>query len=333
MPVPPVCVLLPAALSPATSLRRRNRSWETLPSAHPNRQLHAAHPPPKRAERRATSDQPVDCVRVCDHPCGHPADARRPGTAPLAPAAANGQTATPAFEGWYRNPDGTFSLSFGYYNRNTTEVLSVPIGPDNFVSPGDPNQGQPTLLLSATTLGRVRGEGAGGFRRPEESRLDGEDSRTRRSRFPAACAKNGRSTRSRAKRAPTTRRQCSTSTKADRRRAGPAGITVERIGDRRQAAHAQPLLRRTMARVGALTRGGAPVTLTWFTHQGPAQATFAPPTARLTPTGGTSTHDGDLQQAGRLHPSRARDTIPMMVAAGHSQCCWTNAFVKVRVTP
>ncbi len=49
--------------------------------------------------------------------------------APLAPTAANGQTATPAFEGWYRNPDGTYSISFGYYNRNTTEVLSMPIGP------------------------------------------------------------------------------------------------------------------------------------------------------------------------------------------------------------
>ena len=65
---------------------------------------------------------------------------------PLAPSAANGQSATPAFEGWYKNPDGTYSISFGYYNRNTTEVLSVPIGPDNFVSPGDPNQGQPAFL-------------------------------------------------------------------------------------------------------------------------------------------------------------------------------------------
>ena len=66
--------------------------------------------------------------------------------APLAPAAPNGQTVTPAFEGWYRNPDGTYSISFGYYNRNTTEVLSVPIGPDNFVSPGNPNQGQPAYF-------------------------------------------------------------------------------------------------------------------------------------------------------------------------------------------
>jgi hypothetical protein len=65
---------------------------------------------------------------------------------PLAPLSPSGQTATPAFEGWYKNADGTYSLSFGYYNRNATEVLNIPLGPDNFVSPGNPDQGQPTYF-------------------------------------------------------------------------------------------------------------------------------------------------------------------------------------------
>src|SRR5438132_3545107 len=63
---------------------------------------------------------------------------------PLAVAKSSGQTVTPAFEGWYRNPDGTFSISLGYYNRNAEEVVSVPIGAANRVEPGPPNQGQPT---------------------------------------------------------------------------------------------------------------------------------------------------------------------------------------------
>jgi len=63
---------------------------------------------------------------------------------PLAPLAKSGQTVTPAFEGWYRNPDGSFSISFGYYNRNTAEVIEIPVGADNFIAPGDSNQGQPT---------------------------------------------------------------------------------------------------------------------------------------------------------------------------------------------
>src|SRR5215217_7768121 len=71
---------------------------------------------------------------VCVVALSHAVPARAQG--PLAPLKASGQTVTPAFEGWYRNPDGTFSISFGYYNRNTEESLEIPIGPDNFVEPG-----------------------------------------------------------------------------------------------------------------------------------------------------------------------------------------------------
>src|SRR5262245_11388546 len=63
---------------------------------------------------------------------------------PFAVARSSGQTVTPAYEGWYKNPDGTFSLSFGYLNRNAEEVVDIPLGPNNFIEPGDQNQGQPT---------------------------------------------------------------------------------------------------------------------------------------------------------------------------------------------
>ena len=51
---------------------------------------------------------------------------------------------TPAYEGWYENADGTYSLSFGYYNRNTGEVLEIPLGPDNMIEPAGLAQNQPT---------------------------------------------------------------------------------------------------------------------------------------------------------------------------------------------
>ena len=65
---------------------------------------------------------------------------------PLTPISTSGRSVTPVFEGWYVNPDGTFSISFGYYNRNSEEVLEIPVGPDNFIEPGDANQGQPTVF-------------------------------------------------------------------------------------------------------------------------------------------------------------------------------------------
>jgi hypothetical protein len=62
---------------------------------------------------------------------------------------ARGQNVVAAFDGWERNPDGTFGMVFSYYNRNYSEVLDIPVGPDNSVEPGGPDQGQPTHFLPA----------------------------------------------------------------------------------------------------------------------------------------------------------------------------------------
>jgi autonomous glycyl radical cofactor GrcA len=51
---------------------------------------------------------------------------------------------SPAYEGWWPNEDGSFTLFFGYMNTNWLEELDVPIGPDNNIEPGGPDQGQPT---------------------------------------------------------------------------------------------------------------------------------------------------------------------------------------------
>jgi hypothetical protein len=70
--------------------------------------------------------------------------AAQQGGLPLDPARERGASVTPAYEGWYPNPDGSFTLLIGYYNRNTKETLDIPVGPNNKIEPGDPDQGQPT---------------------------------------------------------------------------------------------------------------------------------------------------------------------------------------------
>ena len=57
---------------------------------------------------------------------------------------AKGQDVVPAFEGWERNPDGSFNMVFGYMNRNYEEEIDLPVGPDNMIEPGPADQGQPT---------------------------------------------------------------------------------------------------------------------------------------------------------------------------------------------
>ena len=58
-----------------------------------------------------------------------------------------GQDVVPAYEGWLRNPDGTFTFVFGYFNRNWQEELVIPAGPNNKIEPGPEDRGQPTYFL------------------------------------------------------------------------------------------------------------------------------------------------------------------------------------------
>jgi len=55
----------------------------------------------------------------------------------------SGQNVVPAFEGWERNPDGSFTFYFGYLNRNYREEIYVPLGPDNRLEPDHLTQPQP----------------------------------------------------------------------------------------------------------------------------------------------------------------------------------------------
>ena len=65
-------------------------------------------------------------------------------TAQVTSSAVRGQNIAPVYEGWEKNPDGSFNLVFGYFNRNLGQRIDVPTGPDNTIEPGGPDQGQPT---------------------------------------------------------------------------------------------------------------------------------------------------------------------------------------------
>lgn len=67
---------------------------------------------------------------------------------------ASGRNVVPYLEGWIKNPDETFDFVFGYYNRNTEEDLVIPVGPNNSVTPGGPDRGQPTYFVAGRQAGR-----------------------------------------------------------------------------------------------------------------------------------------------------------------------------------
>ena len=75
--------------------------------------------------------------------------ARGQGTSglPIEPVKDSGQSVTGAFEGWYQNADGSYTLLVGYFNRNAKQTLDIPVGPNNRIEPGGPDFGQPTYFL------------------------------------------------------------------------------------------------------------------------------------------------------------------------------------------
>ena len=71
---------------------------------------------------------------------------------PLEPAGAVGEAIFPAFEGWYPNDDGTFTILLGYFNRNDHPV-DVAVGEENRIDPGGPDHGQPSHFLPGRAWG------------------------------------------------------------------------------------------------------------------------------------------------------------------------------------
>src|SRR5258706_16126042 len=77
-----------------------------------------------------------------------------PSPFPLSnPIRERGSSITGAFEGWYRDKDGGTYLLVGYFNRNTKQELDIPVGPNNRIEPGGPDQGQPTHFLPSRQWG------------------------------------------------------------------------------------------------------------------------------------------------------------------------------------
>ena len=72
---------------------------------------------------------------------------------PSEPARQFGASVTGAFEGWFKNPDGSYTFLVGYLNRNRAQEVDVPIGPNNRIEPGGPDVGQPTHFLPGRQTG------------------------------------------------------------------------------------------------------------------------------------------------------------------------------------
>lgn len=255
-------------------------------------------------------------------------------SAPLSPVRERGQGVTPVFEGWYRNPDGSYSLSFGYFNRNQGEVVEVPLGRANFISPAAFDGGQPMRFHPRRHWGvfAVRVPADFGTRRVTWTVVFRGDSMV----IPASLAPDWQidALEGEAGSGNTPPRLRFSATGPEG--AGPGGIQGGGVQGRVGAA--VPIVvwaaddgnvRNSVASGG---RSGVPVTLTWFKHQGPGQVTFGKATPEPDADGRAATTATFSAPGEYVLRVRANDASGVE-SAGHSQCCWSNAFLKVTITP
>jgi len=252
---------------------------------------------------------------------------------PLAPHSGKGQTVTPVFEGWYTNPDGTHSVSFGYYNRNVEEVLEIPVGPENFFEPGPANRGQPTHFQPRRHWGvfaitvpadfgyerlvwtlKIRGETyyvPGSLNKDWEiDALNGEAGSGNTP--PVLSFYSGGPEGS-----------------------GPAGVTGEQLAGSVGTPLAVTVRASDDGRGSGNVRDAGdedmPVNLAWFKHQGPGDVSFSEATHEVSSSGAEATTMATFSKPGSYVLRVRANDASGVAGAGHAQCCWTNGFVNVTV--
>jgi hypothetical protein len=273
---------------------------------------------------------------------------------PLAPQPPNGLRVVPFFEGFYANPDGTTTLVFGYSNPNRDDVVEIPIGPDNSIEPKQFDGGQPTSFPPALTEPGDAAAAAGGRRGHERGvftvttpagftgdvvwmiRNQGQTfsipgratSGAYQLRWPMAMgstppllsfAPNGATGRG------------PTGIHADPISASvgiPVTITVYLNDD----AKREPNPVSVRERAGAAAKGV--MNVTWFKHAGPVGApiAFSPVKQPIPQATGTAATAATFKQPGEYVVRVKADVFGRVDTSAGNQCCWTNGYVRVRVT-
>ncbi len=257
----------------------------------------------------------------------------QPGSAryPLGPSTPGGAGIAPYFDGWYANPDGSITLSFGFMNRNSNGAVDIPVGPDNAIEPSEFNGMQPTHfpVVSYSGFGGKRERGAFAVRVPPGHR--GDVVWTLRHNG-VTYSVPGRATSDYYKLSYTPQAAGSMMPVV---RFAPDGP----VSNGREGIITGPLTVKVGAaldiRVWMEDRGERkpiPVNMTWVKHQGPGDVTFEPRAGKTPAGGGDATTSVRFSAPGEYMLRVRVDNFGITDSAMGQQCCWSNGFVRVTVT-
>jgi hypothetical protein len=280
-----------------------------------------------------------------------PLGAQQPSR-PLAPLPSDGVRLAPFFDGFYRNPDGTFTLSFGFSNLNRHEVIEIPLGPDNFIVPKEYDGRQPTSFPppvadspdgGGTSTGRRERE-RGVFTVTVPASFTGDVVWTLRHRgqtysvpgramssayqlrWPMAMGSVPPQLRFKPD-GPVGRGPVGIQADPLKTAVGtPLSMTILVADDSVREKDPVTVVSRRESKKGALN-------VTWYKHTGPGPVTFSPPKQPIAEIEGTATTSATFTAPGEYLIRVRADNFGRIDSSPGDQCCWTNGYVKVTVTP
>ena len=261
-----------------------------------------------------------------------PLQARQQARLPLSPNPATGQGVAPFFDGWYANPDGSHTLSFGFMNRNSEEVVDIPLGPDNRLEPAQFDGMQPTHFppVRYSAFGGRRERGAFTVRVP--AGFQGDVVWTLKHNGYTYSVP-GRATSSPYELSYTPQAAGSLMPVVRFAPDGPPSVGREGVTTGPLQARVGTPLEIPIWMEDQGERAPIPTAMTWFKYQGPGEVEFEPRTARTAPGGGMASVQVRFSAPGEYMLRVRVDNFGITDSAPGQQCCWTNGYVRVVVAP
>ena len=248
---------------------------------------------------------------------------------PLGIRTASGLTVTPVYEGWYKNADGTFSLSFGYYNRNFEEIVELPHGAANHLEPADFNGAQPTRFHPRRHWGVFAVKVPADF--GDRAVVWTIDFRGERYEIPGTLHVDWQIDALEGEAGSGNTPPVLSFDEGATKGAGPAGTWGGPVEARAGMPVELTVWGSDDGRVRIGRRPQTAVALRWFKHLGPGDVTFSEESGEVPVDGGTMTTVATFEVPGQyVVRVRANDSSGVS-SGGHAQCCWTNGFVRVNV--
>jgi len=261
------------------------------------------------------------------------AGARPAAQLPLEPPRDAGNSVTPAYEGWFKNDDGTFSLLVGYFNRNLKETFDIPIGPNNRIEPGDPDMGQPTHFLPRRQWGVFVIKVPADF---GEKKYTWTIVANGQSMSIPLSLRKGYQVEPYKDAAMGNTPPVFRFSMDGKEFTGPPLETAATL----EGTVGQPVTLTVWAKDDAFQdprrrapMTGPPVNVTWTLHRGDGEVEFAEAKPKVDmDAGGRTTTTATFSRPGE-YVLRVQGNDSSGEGGGGFQCCWTNAYVKVTVKP